>query len=403
MIPLELFIAWRYIKARRRGVFTLLTTLIAIGGITLGVAALIITLSVMSGFHKDIKEKILGLQPHLVVLKHNLEPFSEYNAILQIIKDNKEVNTTSPFIYGQILLRSKHQTTGAVLKGIEWSEEIKLTKIDKLIKESDIQFDGLKDNEIILGNELAQNLRVNAGQDVILMSPGQMNLVPVMRKFKVAALFHSGMYEYDTNLAYITLKSAQQFFDMGDSITGLGVSIKNFEKAEKLESFFKTRLSFPYSVRSWQSMNHNLFAALKLEKIMMFIILTLIILVAAFNIISNLILLTVEKAKEIGILSAIGLKRYTISKIFFYEGIIIGFSGIFLGVLLGIVISLLLKNYQFIQLPPDIYYLDTLPVRILYGDVLSVILATILITLLSVIYPAYQSTKTDPLETIRYG
>ena len=211
------------------------------------------------------------------------------------------------------------------------------------------------------------------------------------------------MYEYDDNLAYITLATSQELFDMKDSVTGIGVSLKNYNDAAKLESYFQGLLSYPYGVRSWEKMNRNLFAALKLEKIMMFIILTLIILVASFNIISNLLLLTVEKAKEIGILSAMGLERYRIGKIFFYEGIIIGLTGIFSGLFLGVGISLVLKKYQFIHLPADVYYLDALPVRILPNDVLSIAIAALLITLIAVIYPAYQATKLDPIETIRYG
>jgi lipoprotein-releasing system permease protein len=186
-------------------------------------------------------------------------------------------------------------------------------------------------------------------------------------------------------------------------VTGVGVALKNPEQAGRIESVLQEQLSYPYLVRSWERMNRNLFAALKLEKIMMFIILALIILVAAFNIISNLLLLTVEKAKEIGILSSLGLRRQRIARIFFVEGLIIGLTGILLGVGLGTGISLLLGKYQFIHLPADVYYLDTLPVQVVPLDVVSVIAATLAITLAAAIYPAYQVTKLDPLEAIRYG
>ena len=401
-MPLELFIAFRYLKARRRGVFTLITTIIAVGGITLGVAALIITLAVMSGFHRDIREKILGLQPHIIALKEDGSSFLEYEFIMDRIKQNQAVLNVSPFVYGQIILRSNVGSSGAVLKGVDWQKENKLVGIDKKLVDT-VSIKNLGDKEIIIGQELARNLKILKGQEVILMSPGQYALVPRMDKFKVAGLFHSGMYEYDATLSYVSLAAGQKLFGLENAVSGIGVSINDWEKADELSKNLQETIKYPYIFRSWQSMNRNLFAALKLEKIMMFIILTLIIVVAAFNIISNLLLLTVEKAKEIGILSALGLSQAQIGRIFLYEGLMIGFAGIFLGSGLGIGISLLLKKYKFIHLPADVYYLDTLPVRILSGDVVSIIAATLIITILSGIYPSYQASKLNPLEAIRYG
>ncbi|MHB9155303.1 MAG: FtsX-like permease family protein [Endomicrobiales bacterium] len=402
-MPLELFIAWRYLKARRKGVFTLLTTLIAIGGITLGVAALIITLAVMSGFHRDIREKILGIQPHLVVLKGGPAPFNEYPAVAGRIKQHKEVVAAAPFIYGQAILKNNQSTAGAVIKGIEAASEDSLIHLGRTVISGHLPGEGTAARDILLGQELARTLGLTLGDEVIVVSPGQLALIPRMEKFTVTGIFQSGMYEYDSSLSFVSLAQADKLFGMEGSVTGIGISVKDWEKTGRIEAELQKDLAGPYWVRSWERMNHNLFAALKLEKIMMFIILTLIILVAAFNIISNLLLLTVEKTKEIGILSAMGFHRFKIAKVFFYEGIIIGLSGILLGVGLGTGISLLLKKYQFIHLPPDVYYLDTLPVRILAGDVASVTVATLVITMLAAIYPAYQVTKLDPLEAIRYG
>lgn len=402
-MALELFIALRYIKARRKGVFTLLTTLIAVGGITLGVAALIVTLAVMTGFHKDIRDKILTLQPHIVLTKINPTNFIEYETLSLSLANNDKITAVAPFIYGQILIRNKQHTIGAVLKGIDWPKEEGLVNISRVIIENEVKPYRLKDGEIILGKELAANLDARVGSDVVLISPSQMTMVPRMKKFKVNGFIHSGMYEYDSNLAFVSLNSAQKLFDMENSVTGLGIAVTNPAKADIFTGAFRNEYSYPYNFRSWQRTNSNLFAALKLEKIMMFIILTLIILVAAFNIISNLLLLTVEKSREIGILSALGLKRINIGRIFFYEGLIIGLTGILLGLGLGTGLSLMLKKCQFIKPPADIYYIDTLPVLIVPGDVAIVIAATMLITLLSVIYPAYQVTKLNPIDTIRYG
>jgi len=400
-LPLEIFIAWRYLKARRSGVFTLLTTLIAVGGITLGVAALIITLSVMSGFHLDIREKILGLQPHLVIINEGMSPIKQYSALENSVKENDNVTATAPFIYGQIMIRNGLINAGAAIKGIDWEAENRLTGLKKLTHGN--LSGGLKDNEIIIGRELANALRTFPGEEIILMSPGEAGLIPRMASFKVAGIFHSGMYEYDASLAYVSLGSAQKLFGFHDTVTGVGASVKHWELAAKAEIQLEKSLPPSYLVRSWQQMNHNLFAALKLEKIMMFIILALIIVVAAFNIISNLILLTVEKAREIGILSALGVRRLEIGRIFLFEGLMVGLSGIILGTGSGLGISLALKKYKFIHLPPDVYYLDTLPVRIIAGDVILVIAATLAITLVAALYPAYQATKLDPLEAIRYG
>ena len=397
---LELFIAWRYLKARRRGVFTLLTALIGVGGITLGVAALIITLGVMSGFQSDIREKILALQPHIIVMKEGPAPFTEYGAIAGRIAGNGDVTAVSPFVYGQIILRRGQSTTGAVIKGIDLKSEEKLVGLKNILNANVEQLDS---KQIILGYHLAQNLGAGLNQDVILVSPGQMNFVPKMEQYKEVASFKSGMYEYDANMAYVSLESGQRLFGLGGAVTGIGVALKNPDSAAAVEKALKRDLGYPYFIRTWQEMNGNLFAALKLEKIMMFIILTLIILVASFNIISNLLLLTVEKSKEIGILSAMGLKRSVIGKIFFFEGLIIGLFGIISGTVIGTGICFLLDKYQFVHLPADVYYLDRLPVKVFPGDVLSVVAATLLITLAAAVYPAYQATKLDPLDAIRYG
>lgn len=397
---LELFIAWRYLKARRRGVFTLLTAVIGVGGITLGVAALIVTLGVMSGFHKDIREKILALQPHLIVLKDGPEPFTEYAEISERVSKAPGVVTVSPFVYGQILLRSGQSTVGAIIKGVDIQAEKKLVDLGGVMSRD---ISELKEKHIVLGYQLARNLGVGYGQEVVLVSPGMMAAVPKMEKYWEVATFKSGMYEYDSNLAYVALASGQRLFGLGQGVTGLGIALSDPDSAQQVERELRKSLPFPYLVRSWQDMNSNLFAALKLEKIMMFIILALIILVASFNIISNLLLLTVEKSKEIGVLSAMGVSRARIGRIFFYEGLMIGAAGITAGTAIGTGLCWLLDRYKFIHLPADVYYIDTLPVRVLPGDVAGVVAAALLITLFAAVYPAYQASKLDPLDAIRYG
>ncbi|MBN1823984.1 MAG: ABC transporter permease [Endomicrobiales bacterium] len=400
-MPIELFIALRYLKARRKGVFTLLTTVIAVGGTTLGVAALVITLAVMSGFHRDIKEKILGIQPHLIILKEASSPFAEHSKVRETVSAEKQVRASSPFVYGQAVLRNNRLTSGVVLKGVDPAGENEVVGLNSRIIDGKKQ--GPADKEILLGNELAANLGAITGSEIIVMAPGPSAAVPRMEKLTVSGIFRSGMYEYDANLAYVNLSSGRKIFSLGEAVTGIGVSLKDFNDASEIEKKLQERLMFPYYVRSWQRMNRSLFAALKLEKIMMFIILALIIIVAAFNIISNLILLTIEKTRDIGILSAMGFAKAKIARVFLFEGLIIGLSGIFSGLFLGLGLSLALKKYQFIHLPADVYYIDTLPVRIIPADIAMVAGAALIITVVSAVYPAYQVTKLDPLEAIRYG
>ena len=363
----ELFIAYRYIKARKKGFFAFLTTLIAIGGTTLGVCALVITLSVMSGFQQDIRAKILGIQPHIYLTRTDGVLFDNYKTIMDQISGYEYVKATAPYILQSIIKKQGYtQGTGALVKGIDFDEEDKLMNLkSKLGKDSILLDNEISDTGIILGNELANSIHAEVGDYVIVMFPSQMSSVPKMKKLKIEAIFHSGMYEYDTTLAYVDLRAADEMFSFDGGVSGIAIRTSNFDKATKYAKDLQENLGYPYRARSWIEMNKNLFSALKLEKIMMFIILALIIIVASFNIISNILLLSVEKAKEIGILSAMGFSKLAISKIFFYEGIIVGSVGTVLGLALGIFISYGLKNFEIFKLPKGIYYVDRLPVMII--------------------------------------
>jgi len=402
----EFFIACRYIKARKKGFFAFLTTLIAIGGTTLGVCALVITLSVLSGFQQDIRAKILGIQPHIYINKINGTPFDEYNEVIEQISKLNYVTASSPYIYGQGIIKKYKSTasgTGAVVKGINFKQENAMLNLsDKLSELSQIEDNTISADGIILGSELAKLIGVQTGDDVVIIFPSQVTSVPKMKKLKVEAIFHSGMYEYDTTLVYVDLKTADDMFVFSGGVSGIAVMTENFEKVQNFSKQLQQELDYPYRVRSWIDMNKNLFSALKLEKIMMFIILALIIIVASFNIISNILLLSVEKTKEIGILAACGFSRLSISKIFFYEGIIVGTIGTILGLTLGITISYVLKNFEIFDLPQGVYYIDKLPVVLLPQDIISVCICAFVITVISGLYPAYQVSKLKPVEALRY-
>lgn len=402
----ELFIAYRYIKARKKGFFAFLTTLIAIGGTTLGVCALVITLAIMTGFQQDIRTKILGIQPHLFITKIDGSPFDDYKNIMQKIEKIDYVKSMSPFIYGQTVIRKQGYSsgTGAIIKGVDFAQENSMIGISgKLTKDHILQDNTISEDGIVLGDELAKAINVYTGDNVIIMFPSQMTSVPKMKKLKVEGIFHSGMYEYDATLSYVDIKSADDMFAFEGGVSGIAVMTTNLDKADEFARDLQIKLQYPYKIKSWIDMNKNLFSALKLEKVMMFIILGLIILVASFNIVSNILLLSVEKSKEIGILSAMGFSRTSISKIFFYQGIIVGTIGTFLGLILGVFISYGLKNFEIFKLPQGVYYVDRLPVIIVPHDIVYVCLCAFAITILSGLYPAYQVSKLEPLEAIRIG
>ncbi len=402
----ELFIAYRYIKARRKGFFAFLTTLIAIGGTTLGVCALVITLSVMTGFQQDIRAKILGIQPHIYLTKVDGTLFDDYKETSEELKSFDFVQASAPYIFGQSIIKKQGYTqgTGSLIKGIDLQSENNLMGLaDKIKKDNIIKDNKISENGIILGNELANSIHAQAGDYVIVMFPSQKSSVPKMKKMTVEGVFHSGMYEYDTSLSYVDLKTADEMFSFDGGVSGLAVRTDSFDKANIYSKDLQSALGYPFKARSWIDMNKNLFSALKLEKLMMFIILALIIIVASFNIISNILLLSVEKAKEIGILSAMGFSKFSISKIFFYEGFIVGSIGTVLGLTLGLFISYAVKTFDIFKLPQGVYYVDRLPVIIIPSDIILVALCAFVITIISGLYPAYQVSKLEPLEAIRYN
>jgi lipoprotein-releasing system permease protein len=405
MLSVEFFIASRYLKAKRQGFFSLITTFIAVGGTTLGVAALVVTLAVMSGFQNDIRNKILGIQPHIVLVRIDGESLKDYLKIEDKIKTNSDVLSISPFIYKQGIIRSLGLSTSLIIKAVDYKNENNMLGLSKQITVSDMSFNGEKigKKSIILGSELAKNIAVSAGDKVLLMFSSNFCSIPKVFEFTVLAVIQSGMYDFDSSLGFIDLEEGQKLFSMQNEITGFDIHINNFDKAIATAALLQRDLSYPYRVKTWIEMNKNLFSALKLEKIMMFLILGLIILVAAFNIISNLLLLSVQKSKEVGIMSAMGFSKFSISKIFFYEGLIVGSSGTVLGVTLGLAVSFLLKYFNIFKLPKGIYYVDKLPIAVIPTDIIMIVACAFIITVTAGIYPAYQVSKLEPLEAIRYG
>ncbi|MBW2604520.1 MAG: lipoprotein-releasing ABC transporter permease subunit [Deltaproteobacteria bacterium] len=408
----EYFIGGRYLRAKQKETFISLITILSVAGVTVGVMALIVVIAVMAGFESDLKQRILGVESHIVLMRHD-GSFPEYKKVSKQIDELNGVEAATPFIYSQIMLRSSTGVSGAVLRGIEpetAGSVIKILKNSVLQNLKQIRRQGNSKASvpgIILGKELARNLGVLQGDAVYLISSRGMispiGYLPAMKRFEVVGLFESGMYEYDGSLAYINLKDAQKILNMKGSVTGIEVRVDDIYNARNVAKKIVSKLGSPYWARDWMRMNHNLFSALKLEKTVMFIILALIVLVAAFNIASTLIMMVMGKTKDIAILKAMGAMDSSIRKIFIYKGMIIGAVGTSLGVCLGFIICKLLEKYKFIQLPGDVYYISTLPVRLEALDVFMIASAAMVICFLATLYPASQASKLNPIEAIRYG
>lgn len=402
----EFFIARRYLKAQRKGLFTLVTTLIGIAGVTIGVAALLTTLSVMNGFQADIRRKIVGAQSHLTVAARMND--ARRKKVEEALDGRKTVVARAPFVLGQAIITYQGRSTGVVVKGLEPAKEFQVNDMAKAVTEG--SWDGLKPSlvpGVVLGEELAKNLGAWVGDTVVFISPQgldtPMGLVPAMKRFKVAGVLKTGYYEYDASTAYCALAEAAAFFKTPGGLTGYQARLVDLDMAEGEARALQAMLGWDYAVRSFNDMNRTLFAALKLEKAVMFLILVLIILVASFNIASNLILLGTEKLRDIGILRAMGATPAAVRRIFLFEGLLIGGLGTVLGVLLGLTLCFIIQRYPIVELPADIYYLSRVPVQVDPRDLAAVVVCGFALSVLATLYPAWRASRINPIEAIHYG
>ena len=421
----ELFISLRYLRAKRKQIFVSIITFLSIAGIFLGVAALIIVLAVMNGFENDLRTKILGINSHIVLMKYS-GTMNDHQKVMNEIADVDGVIASTPFIYSQAMLKNGGHTSGVILRGMSVDNAFKVITLGKM-QEGNIDYLSEKHRSalnlgkdtsmlpgIVVGKELAKNMGLFLFETVNIISPmgvsTPMGMVPKMKKFVVVGVFDSGFYEYDSTLAYISLKDCQEFLNLGEQVTGLEIKVNDIYKANLIAKSIEKKLGFPFWGRHWMEMNKNLFSALKLEKRVMFIILSLIVLVAAFNIICTLIMIVMEKSKDIAILKSMGATSKSIMKIFIYQGITIGAIGTLLGCIGGLTVafnleklSVFIENlFGFKILPGDVYYLNQLPSQVNFSDVLIIIIGTMLICFLSTIYPSRRASKLDPSEALRY-
>lgn len=408
----EFFIGGRYLRSRQKQAFISLITFLSISGVTVGVMALIIVIAVMTGFEADLKNRILGVESHLEILRHGGK-FTEYPKAIEYIAAMDGVLGATPIVAGQVMVRSALGVSGAMVRGVDPDT------VGRVISNLDPgQLAGLGTSSaatgdagagpgIILGKQLALNLGVSLGDTVYLISPGGMlspvGHVPAMKRFVMVGGFESGIYDYDGSMAFIHLSEAQRMVRLTDAVHSVDIKLKDIYTAKKTGERIVSHLGYPFWSRTWMQKNQPLFSALKLEKTVMFIILTLIVLVAAFNIASTLIMMVMEKTKDIAILKAMGASDRSIRKIFVYKGMVIGLIGTLLGVVFGFVLCAVLKKYQFIELPGDVYYLTKLPVLLKWMDAALIAVATLGICFIATLYPACRAARLNPVEAIRYG
>ena len=415
MTKLELQIAWRYLRSRRGSKLLSLISIIAIGGVLVGVSALIVIIGVMNGLQHDLREKILVGSPDVRVLSYGEDlKITDWQAVLDKVRKQPGVVTAAPFVLTEALMTAGHDYAGGVYvvgllpagRGVP-----DVTTIRSHATVGDFRFastDG-QQRGVVLGRLLASRFNKWPGDSINLLSAGgaKMNpvtggLVPRVERFEVTGIVSTGMYEYDNSYVFVAIDKAQNLAGLGDGVTGIEVKTTDRWQATAVAAQLTGALGWPYRTVDWQEQNHSLFQALKLEKLGMGVILLLIVLVAAFNIVSTLTMVVADKTKEIGILKAMGMPAKSIRRIFFAQGLLIGVVGTFFGLLLGFGAALALDKYQFIKLDPQVYFIDHLPVSTQPTDVIWIVVASIAIAAVATLYPSIQASRLYPIEAIRH-
>jgi lipoprotein-releasing system permease protein len=415
MASYELRVGLHYLKGRKESGFLSVMAWITVCGILVGVMALVVALSFASGFESVLRDKIIGINAHLLLLRFDGE-LSDWKEVREKVHQLPEVASTMPFTYHKALLRSEEGVHGIVVRGVwpeslpeisDWDLAFSCGGLSLLSAEESHGATGRSpDAPVWIGNVLAETLEVDCGDTVHLVALAgqatQEDAETALRDYRVAGVFEIGMYEYDASLAFLKLEEAQDFFGMEDRITGLEVRLGDIRETENTELKLQEILGYPFWVKTWKEINPNFFSALKLQKVVMFLVLILIILVGGFNIISTLVMNVLEKRREVAILKAMGATERSIGRIFFFQGLLLGLIGTCLGLVLGCGVCLLAKSYPLIRLDPDIYYLSHLPVEIRPLEFFVVGLSALALSTLATFYPARQAAKLDPAEVLRY-
>lgn len=418
----ELFVALRYLRTKRRDSFVAVISLFSVLGVGLGVASLIVVLGVMSGFSTSLRDKILGVNAHAMIMSVD-GGIADPQEIMDKIRDVPGVVASTPFIYSELMVSTATGVKGLVVRGIDPETAPDVIKIDRDMIQgrlADLRRTPPPANApegdenrnelpgIIIGKELAHRLGVSLGGQVNLLSPSgrrtQAGFTPRVKVFVVKGIFKSGMFEYDSSLAYIDVASARELLGFKDvRATGVEIRADNVDRVDELALNVRKALGFPYYVRHWMEMNQNLFAALKLEKTAMFVILVIIVLVGSFSIVTSLVMLVMEKTQDIAVLMSLGATKETIRRIFMAQGVFIGLVGTLVGYVVGIGACLALRRWQFIKLPEDVYALDHLPVRFEPFDMALIGLISLALCFLATLYPSAKAARMRPADALRWG
>jgi len=402
-MPFEFFVALRHLRSSRGSGLLSAITYIAIAGVVVGVAALIIVLSVMNGYETEVRTRFMAMGSHVKVKTFHDRGFSDIETVSKTVLAIPEVEATTPYIEGKGLIKHKNYTTGVIIQGIEPFSASQVVDLKSCILQGDYLTDD-QEPAILLGLFLAEKLHAQPGDTVLIASysdtPSMLQM-PQMIKFVVRGLFKTGLYGLDDNLTYIHLRDAQKLFLFGNKITGLELKLRDYQRAEAVATQIRNQLGYPYHANTWLDVNPNLFAWMKMQKWTAFIVLSLIILVATFNIISILIMITMEKKVQIGILKSLGASSRQIRRIFTLEGIFVGVFGALVGSAIGYGACWSQQTFRWLSLPPDVYIISWLPVQMSTTDFIVIAIITILLAWLASAYPALRAARLHPVEALR--
>lgn len=420
----ELFVALRYLSGLRKKSFITVISIFSVLGVGIGVAALIVTMGVMNGFTKDFRDKILGINAHGLI-GSVAGGVKDYQAKTEIAARTPGVTGASPFIYSEVMVSSEAGVKGMILRGLDPATAGQVLSLPGDMVEgslTDLSMPALAPRHpddpptaerqllprLIIGQELAERLNLKVGSVINVLSPSgktsAAGFQPRVKIFSVAGVFRTGMYEYDSSLGYATIQATQELLGFKeDVVTGLEIRVENIYDADKLSEQVRDELGgFPLYARNWKDMNANLFAALQLEKTGMFIVLVMIVLVGTFSIVTTLVMLVMEKTKDIAVLMSMGARPESIRRIFMFQGTLIGLTGVSIGFILGVGLSLILKHYKFIELPKGVYPMDTLPIRLEWPDLTLIGVAALALCFLATVYPARRAARLKPAEALHY-